>query len=204
MYKRNPYIELLNILIFTISMILLKSSIIQIMIILYFLISKKNKYNILLLILGIINLLFGKITILINILLIYEYISDIINKYSERNLIDFYIYIRKKNPQKLWIKVIFFEKYFVENYKKLIYVSKELGYRSKIKLLAFKVKYSYLQSENNIDKLYTLLDKRHFNNNNKNVNILKVDKNDIGNIVKLTLVLIIIIVFGGTRYAIFN
>ena len=204
MYKRNPYIELLNILIFTISMILLKSSIIQIMIILYFLISKKNKYNIFLLILGIINLLFGKITILINILLIYEYISDIINKYSERNLIDFYIYIRKKNPQKLWIKVIFFEKYFVENYKKLIYVSKELGYRSKIKLLAFKVKYSYLQSENNIDKLYTLLDKRHFNNNNKNVNILKVDKNDIGNIVKLTLVLIIIIVFGGTRYAIFN
>ena len=92
----------------------------------------------------------------------------------------------------------------MENYKKLIYVSKELGYRSKIKLLAFKVKYSYLQSENNIDKLYTLLDKRHFNNNNKNVNILKVDKNDIGNIVKLTLVLIIIIVFGGTRYAIFN
>lgn len=206
MYKRNPYIEVINCTIFIVVNIILKNSIIE-FILLYILLKtlklKKRIPSIILLLLGLINILFSNLTIYINILNVILYLYILISKYNKKDILNIYIYLFGTNPQKLWIKSLYFKDYYKRNYEQIKYITKELGYENKFILNYYNIKKSYLKTKNDLEELIILFEKRQFFNKYKTIDIIDIDKNDIKTLLSYLLLLILTIIFWRSKYALF-
>lgn len=206
MYKRNLYIEVINCTIFIVVNIILKNSIIE-FILLYILLKtlklKKRIPSIILLLLGLINILFSNLTIYINILNVILYLYILISKYNKKDILNIYIYLFGTNPQKLWIKSLYFKDYYKRNYEQIKYITKELGYENKFILNYYNIKKSYLKTKNDLEELIILFEKRQFFNKYKTIDIIDIDKNDIKTLLSYLLLLILTIIFWRSKYALF-
>lgn len=206
MYKRNPYIEVINCTIFIVVNIILKNSIIE-FILLYILLKtlklKKRILSIILLLLGLINILFSNLTIYINLLNVILYLYILISKYNKKDILNIYIYLFGTNPQKLWIKSLYFKDYYKRNYEQIKYITKELGYENKFILNYYNIKKSYLKTKNDLEELIILFEKRQFFNKYKTIDIIDIDKNDIKTLLSYLLLLILTIIFWRSKYALF-
>ena len=206
MYKRNPYIEIILLILFIITNLIIQNSVIQLVILYLQLklnskLSKKIKIS--LMIISIVNIMNGFFISLMKIINIVIYVYSIAKKYNKKDIIQYYIYITKKNPQELWIKSLYFSEYFKNNLYKIKYLTKELGYKKKIGLYKYNITISLKNTKTDLDSLIHLLEKRHFYNQYKNISIIEIDKNDINTLLICVIILIISILIWRSKYAIF-
>lgn len=202
MYKRNIYIEIINLLLTIIILLLLKNPIIQLLLLIYlYMIINNNskKFFIISFIIFIYNILYGKYILLGNIILLLYYLYININKYSKKEIINNYICLFKKNPQRLWIKMLYYKEYFIKNYKRVTKARKIINKKNNINSLKKIIK----KTNNDLDELIILYEKRLFYNSKKNIKKLKIDKNDIKSVIYKIILLVLVILFWREKYAIF-
>ena len=111
MYKRNPYIEIILLILFIITNLIIQNSVIQLVILYLQLklnskLSKKIKIS--LMIISIVNIMNGFFISLMKIINIVIYVYTIEKKYNKKDIIQYYIYITKKKSTGIGDKIINF------------------------------------------------------------------------------------------------
>lgn len=206
MYKRNSLVVAINFLLFLLTTIILKNSIIQLLLLIILFCLTKYQYKLLkkaFITLAFINIFCGKLIFLISIILLIVYVQLLLKTYCKKDIINNYINILSKNKQKSFIKFLYFKEYFTNNYKKINYLSKELGYNKNINLYFYNIVTSYQITMKKLNELLFLYEKRFFFNKNKTNNEIEIDKNDINSVLIYCIILICTIIFWRSKYAIF-
>jgi hypothetical protein len=193
MSKRNIYLTIINALIFITTIVILKNTIVEFLLLLVLVqvsIADNKPIKILLLLFGIINFLFGKTIILMTIILLLLYLIYLFNYYSKEDILNNYIYLFKKNPHPIFIKIIYFPSSFKANY--LSFKKYHLSLKELLKITRVDL--------NNLVFTFT---KRGFYNKNKLVKTNKVLISDFKVLLFYVTLLIITIILWRNAYALF-
>lgn len=203
MFKRNPYILLLNFLLFMIAIInfniYLKLIIFFIMFIIK--INKTSRLDILSLVtllILIVNIAYHKWFGLGNILLLGYYLSLMFAYLNKKDLLTFYNYLfRRENKKRSenFIRIMHFKEEFIKAFKTNLRVLGNRNYKKTINYYYYVFRLSLSDTKERLNKKITIYRRKGFFNKKKNRVIILTDFKDI--LVTLGYILLVVISVRG-------
>ena len=171
MFKVHPITDLINFIIFVLILSFCK--------LLFLLVIRHNKcslYWIFTLCILVINILCGKLFFLGRIFTALGYLFTVFVDYDEIDFIRVYDTLFKSTNiemTKKFLKVIYFKKYFIENYNIISSSTHKIGYRKNIMYYVFCIRKAFELTIKSLDNLiYTYENRFYFNSGRRKYKIV--------------------------------
>lgn len=214
MFKKHPITTILNFFLYSISICYLKNSIFIFILLLGILFANhytfhKKYYHFLqgVAILSVIDIIFGNITGLLQLLLFIIYIIEVTRDYTKIDMIYVYDTLFPSSNKVLtlsFIKYVYYKDIFRKNYKLLSQFEKELGYKSKWTYRLYSLKQCMIQSKKEIDYIIRAYEKSLYLNKRRNKYKICFSKEDFFLILGHLFLFILVYFLGRSSYAIFH